>query len=304
MVNKITSGIWFVFIGLVLLLHNIGVIHFNVWPTLRYWPLLVIILGINLIFQNKIFGKYIKIGCNILFLGWILYVGLSDKDSNWIEYTVIRDKASGAGVSAEQKVQTRYTDAIREAHLEFNGAGGTFQMQGAPGEYLVSAESKDGSMGMDIKTTEESSKKQITINAKPTTQSKKKNRASITLHSNVLWDLHLNYGAANIQSDLSHLKLKTMELNTGASNINFTLGRPRTGISKIDISTGASNINLRIPKDAAAKVSYTAILSKNSFEGFETNKKGVAKTANYDKAANKYDIELEGAANNFKISRY
>src|SRR5690606_24495956 len=85
MENKITSGIWFVFIGVVLLLHNLDIIHFNFWATIKYWPLLIIIMGVNLIAQNKLYGNYIKIGCNVLFLGWIFYVGMTASETDWTE---------------------------------------------------------------------------------------------------------------------------------------------------------------------------------------------------------------------------
>jgi len=308
MENKITSGIWFVFIGVVLLLHNLDIIHFNFWAIIKYWPLLIVIAGVNLIAQDKLYGNYIKIGCNLLFLGWILYVGMSASKTDWTEplynnkYINIDNTDKDATLS--DLVQIPFDSAMKESVLEFNGGAGKFEMKVEEKTNLVSAKSKANGMGMSMKTALEDGKQKVVINAQPTSKSKKSNAVLIDLHPDILWNLNLNYGAASINSDLSTLKFKNLEINMGASKMDLTLGIPQTGISKIDIATGASKIRLRIPKEAAIKVEYTSILSKNSFEGFETNGDGVAKTANYDEAPNKFDIELEGAANNFTITRY
>ncbi|MBD1434028.1 hypothetical protein H8B06_14415 [Sphingobacterium sp. DN00404] len=308
MENKITSGIWFVFIGVVLLLHNLDIIHFNFWAIIKYWPLLIVIAGINLIAQDKPYGNYIKIGCNVLFLGWILYVGMSASKTDWTEqlynskYINIENPDKDTPLS--DMVHIPFDSTLKESILEFNGGAGKFEMKVEENTNLVSARSGANDMGMNMKTALEDGKQRVVINAKPTSKSKKSNAVLINLHPDVLWNLNLNYGAANITGDLSTLKFENLEINTGASNMNLTLGLPQIPHSKIDIATAASKIHFRIPKDAAVKVEYTSILSKNSFEGFESDESGVAKTANYDDAENKFDIELEGAANNFTISRY
>lgn len=308
MENKITSGIWFVFIGLVLLLHNLDVISFNFWATIKYWPLLIIIVGINLIAQNKAYGNYIKIGSNVLFLGWVLYAGMSASTTHWAE-ELFNNKHINIGDIDDREpmlneVHTAFDPSVKESTLEFNGGAGKFEMNTRESTHLLSARAKTDDMGMNIKTNTDDNKQTVVINAQPTSKSKKTNTVLIELNPTVLWNFELNYGAASINGDLSALRFKKLELNTGASNMELTLGTPQAGISNIDISTGASKIHFRIPKDAAIQVEYTSILSKNSFEGFESNEKGVAKTANYETAENKFNIELSGAANTFTITRY
>lgn len=304
MENKITSGIWLIFIGLVLLLHNLDFINFNLWATFKYWPLLVVIAGINLMVQNKAYGGYIKMGVNVLFLGWILYVGVSEKNADWTDFTVVRDKAFGTtDEPLANDVRTPYDNSMGEAILAFNGGGGTFEMNVASTGQLVSATSADNSIGMDIRTSKQGTIPEVFINARPAPGQKTK-KASLTLHPDVVWDLDFNFGAANIEGDLSGLKFKHLELNTGASTVNLTLGTPQAGTSTMDISTGASTIHLRIPKDAAIEVEHTSVLSKNTFEGLDTKKKGLARSTNYEDASDRFRIKLEGAANTFKISRY
>ncbi|WP_437921892.1 LiaI-LiaF-like domain-containing protein [Sphingobacterium sp. LRF_L2] len=308
MENKITSGIWFVFIGMVLLLHNINVIDFNFVPTLKYWPLLIVIVGINLMVQNKVYGNYIKIASNVLFLGWIFYIGITSPSTHWTE-SLLNNKNIQIGdledgQPFENNVQASIDSGIHEARLEFNGGAGKFELTATNKEQLLTAKSQDNAMGMNLQSTINEGVQELTLNAKPVSDNKKSGAVLIDLNPDILWDFELNYGAANITGDLSSLSFKNLEINTGASNLDLTLGAPKSETAKIAIATGASKIHFHIPEDAAISVKYSSILSKNSFEGFETKKNGIAKTANYDSADKKYDIEIDGAANTFKITRY
>ncbi|GHE23585.1 LiaI-LiaF-like domain-containing protein [Sphingobacterium griseoflavum] len=308
MENKITSGLWFVFIGVILLLHNIDVIDFNFIATLKYWPLLIVIVGINLIVQNRMYGNYIKIAANVLFLGWITYIGLSSPSSHWTSELLnnrtikIGDLDDDAALS--NHVQADLDSAISEAHLEFNGGAGKFEINTNSSQHLIDAQSTDGNMGMHIESTLQEGIQQVVLDAKPVSNGKKSGSATIAINPSTIWNLEFNYGAATVNGDLSALHFKHLDINTGASNMDLKLGMPRSEISTINIATGASKIHFQIPKEAAISVKYSSILSKNSFEGFESKKNGKARTANYDEAPTKFDIELDGAANTFTITRY
>lgn len=308
MENKITSGIWFVFIGLILLLHNIDVIDFNFIATLKYWPLLIVIVGVNLMVQNRANGRYIKIGANVLFLGWIAYVGLTAPSSHWTtDLLNSRDLKIGDLDEDEpllDSVQVELDSAASTASLNFNGGAGKFEINTDNSVHLVAAHSEDDRMGVNVRSSLEENQQRVVLNAKPKNDSKKSGKVFIQLNQNKLWDLELNYGAATLEGDLSNLKFKKLEINTGASDMDLKLGAAHTEISKIAIATGASKIQLRIPKEAAIKVKFSSVLSKNSFEGMKKIKNGIAQTANYDQASNKFEIELDGAANTFTISRY
>ncbi|TDS15988.1 LiaI-LiaF-like domain-containing protein [Sphingobacterium paludis] len=308
MENKITSGIWFVFIGLILLLHNIDVIDFNFIATLKYWPLLIVIVGINLMVQNRVYGNYIKIACNVIFLGWLTYVGLTKPSTHWAS-DLLNNKDIKIGDLDDrdplvQQVESALDDSASEAKLEFNGGAGKFSVNSSDISQLITAKSDDDKMGMNIKSSLNSGKQIVVLNAKPITDGKKTGMVSIHLNATPLWDFEFNYGAATIDGDLSALRFKNLAINTGASNMDLKLGMPEVERSKINIATGASKIHFSIPKEAAISVKYSSILSKNAFEGFATKKNGKAKTANYDEATKKFDIELDGAANTFTITRY
>lgn len=310
MENKITSGIWFVFIGLVLLLHNLNVIDFNFWAILKYWPLLIIIVGINFMVQTRTYGPYIKIGSNLILLAWVFYVGISSKSDSWQDSIFVQRSETfvddGDTSDYANTVKVPFDSTYKEAKFEFNGGAGTFDFQSNPSEEVFTATSPDKFMGFNLKTDRSEDKQKIRLETKRIGR-KSKNKmqtVNLNLNPNTIWDIELNYGAATLSGDLSNLNFKNLDINTGASTLDLKLGAPKTATTKISVETGASTIHLKIPKEAAIMVTYSSVMSSNSFEGFETNSKGLAMTKDYNTAANKYEINVDGAANTFTISRY
>lgn len=52
--KRITTGIIFLFIGIILLLSKMDIIDFNWFEVFRYWPLLIILVGVNILVPKKI----------------------------------------------------------------------------------------------------------------------------------------------------------------------------------------------------------------------------------------------------------
>ncbi len=307
--NKITSGVWFVFIGLILLLHNLDVIDFNFIATLKYWPLLIVIVGINLIVQNKQYGSYLKIGCNILFLGWIFYVGMTAPKSDWT--TSIFNNANVSVDQLDDPSSFTYqigipmdSVGINEASLELTGGASKIILESMTGKDLVLAKSPEKDMGINLENRIAGDKHKLELTLKPTAGNKKSGIVQAKINKNMQWNMELNIGASNVSADLTDIIFKKIELNGGASNIDLKLGDPQLPISKLDISSGASKITLHIPKQAAVKLENESILSKNNFEGFQPLVDGETETKNYATADKKFIITIEGAANNVNITRY
>lgn len=302
--NKITAGIWFVGIGIILLLQNFDIIDFNFFAILKYWPIFIVILGINMIFQNKPNHGWISVSCSIIFFSFLVIVGLNAPKTNLINNIFNKDSFSieDNGQPFSKTVSSPYDAATPNAALNFNGGAGSFILHTDEKE-LFHAASNNGGMEMQLQSNLDKDTQNLEVNAK-SARNNKRGEIVMGLNPAPLWKLNFNYGAANIKGDLQKLRIANLEINSGASNLELTLGLPPIAISKIEIATGASKIHLHIPKDAAIKVEYTSIVSKNNFEGFASQGDGEAKTANYDSATNKYSIEFNGAANTFSISRY
>lgn len=86
---------------------------------------------------------------------------------------------------------------------------------------------------------------------------------------NVRWELALSStpqisfdldgGAADMDVDLSGLRVADLDANIGAADISIVL--PETGTVRADIRGGATEINIRIPEGVAARITNNSSLS-------------------------------------------
>src|SRR6476469_1361885 len=76
--DKIFWGILFVFVGGVFLLENFGVIDFSWHYVWRFWPVLLILTGVNILFarSNSKIGILATVVITVATLGLLTYKGL------------------------------------------------------------------------------------------------------------------------------------------------------------------------------------------------------------------------------------
>jgi len=300
--NKIATGIWLVFIGGLTLLYNFKIIDFNFYAAIQMWPIILISIGISLLLQNRKNAIPIIVLANLLLCGLIFHRGLTSKETVWENFEVTSKTEKNAKV--QKMVSHPYSDQIKRAHLAINGGTSKLSLlAGQDSNKLIYSKTnfKNSSLSLDARGTEN-------VKLDLTTQIKNNNSdnqsAKIELNTNPVWDLEFNLGVAQIDGDLKKFKIKKLEINSGASTLSLYLPNPDQGKSKIEINTAASKIMLYIPKNTACKVEAQSFLSKNVYENIDVIEDEIRKTSNYDSAANKYDIEINGAANSLSILRY
>lgn len=297
--NKIATGIWLVFTGAVILLHNTNIIHFNFYAILKFWPLAIVSVGISLLLQNRPHGVLISTVCNILICSFLVYKGTT---SNHTTYT---NDAGGIGIEAKsQHVALNYDASVEQVKLHLTGGAANFKLV-APEDSskLIAAWTDSPSVGLRLDesgTTERA----VVFEAKHNDSRSKKNTVEFYLHPAPLWNMELNVGAVNFKADFSTYRFQALAINAGASNIKLTFGAPALASTKIEVNTGASNVGLRIPEGVAYRVTGKNVMSSTRYEGAEKVSKGVYETKNYHTATLKYDIELNGAANSSSINTY
>lgn len=297
--NKIATGIWLVFIGAIILLHNMDIIHFNFYAIIKFWPLAIVSVGISLLLQNRPQGVLISTVCNILICSFLVYQGTTAGDRNYAN-----DEAGIDSQAQSQRVALEYNSEIERVKLHLNGGAANFKLvTPEDSTKLIAAWTDSPSVGLKLDESG-TREKEIVFEAKHKDSRSKKNTVEFYLNPAPVWDLELNVGAVNFKADFSIYRFQTLAINAGASNIGLTFGEPTLESTKIEINTGASNLNLRLPKDAAYRVVGKNVMSSTQYEGAEKVNKGVYETENYHTAAMKYDIELNGAANSSSINTY
>lgn len=299
MKKKIATGIWLIFFGIIALLDNINVIDFNFFALLKYWPLLLISLGLDLIFQYKNYGYRIIIIINTLLCAFLLYVGLTAKTKNvfnWrnnisIETDFQDDQDTTAAIHIPFENQGKQK-------LEFNSSASSITINHET-KNLLEASSNNPKLGFQLKNND----KGIELSSKVRNNKKNKNNVLLALNKNTLWDLNFQLGAASLNADLEHIRFSNLEINSGATSLRLKLPMPSQEVTIIEINTAASSSKLALPKDAACAIELSTVLSSNKLEGF-SKVDNLWQTDNYSTSDKKYLIKLVGAANSLKINRY
>lgn len=302
MKGKISSGIWFIFLGLVALLHNFDVINFNFWAIIQYWPLIIISIGANLIFQHKKNGILILTILNVILCLFLGYVGLTSQERfRFTDHININSSNDTTGTSPI--VETPFTENIDKATLELNAGAASIQLDSNETVSLVQASSSNGNVGLKLNKTGAKDNPVVEITTVIKTDNENKNKVNLSINKKPLWDLNLNLGAASFKADLSQHRFSKLEINAGAASCKLDLGMPATAESLIEINTAASACEINIPKDAACRLEMETLLSSKKLDGFN-KKEDFQETDNYATADKKYFIKVTGAANSLKINRY
>jgi hypothetical protein len=113
-------------------------------------------------------------------------------------------------------------------------------------------------------------------------------------------DLRLESGANRSHVDLSALRIRRLELKTGASETRVRL--PQTGVTYVRAEAGVAAVTLEIPPGVSARVrSKMAIGTTSVDEGrFPRSSEGWA-SADFDTAPNRVDIEIQGGLGSVRV---
>jgi hypothetical protein len=124
---------------------------------------------------------------------------------------------------------------------------------------------------------------------------------TVGLSAEVPLDLRLDTGAARGRLDLSALRIRSLELHTGASDTQIRLPRA-AGATTVRAETGAASLVLEVPTGVAARIRSRMALGTSqvdesrfprSVSGFES--------PDFATAANRADIDLQGGVGSIRV---
>jgi len=124
----------------------------------------------------------------------------------------------------------------------------------------------------------------------------------VQINPAVTWGIDINSGAATDTLKLGAIRVTSIELNTGASREEITLGPPK-GMVQITINGGALTVHVHRPNGiaASAQVSGGAV----NLTGDGRQARGIGSKSwqsdGFDTAADGYRIEVNGGASNVTV---
>lgn len=115
--------------------------------------------------------------------------------------------------------------------------------------------------------------------------------------------LRLQLGACQARLDLSDLRVTNVTLETGAADTSIRFPSA-AGMTRAKVKAGAAQVTLSVPEGVAARITATmAIGSLNvNTQRFSPAPGGGYASADYDTAANKLDLSIEGGVGAVSVS--
>ena len=317
--ENIIWGLVLVFVGVILLLDNFGIIDFY-WQTVwQFWPLILIIIGANMIFAGKNSGasSAVAISITVAALGFIAYHGINHKDDrsegwnfNWHNKHRDRDKGkvekSDAWNDPNNTFTEPYNDSVSSAKLFISGGATYYELKNtttnlfdadvhdSQGSYTLKSIDENGVKRLDFKMNSDSRKWDMDENH---------NRTEIKLNQKPSWDIVLETGAGKTEFDLTPFKINNLELKGGAASFDVKLGEPRS-ITNVKAETGVASIDIAVPRGVGCRIKLESGLSSKDFDDFKQQPDGTYTTDNYRSSLKKIEIELKGGLSDFEVNRY
>lgn len=313
--GKISWGIILVFVGVIFLLENYDVIDFSWSYVWKFWPVIFIITGLNIIFSRSEAkaGQWLVILTTVFALGLLTYVNLNapkNADRNW-EFRFDHGNEQNGEWSGEEHTQSFYKETydskFKTATLNISGGASKFKITNGDNNLFESATQKNQNRYYLRRTDTDST---VVLNFKSKDENNSFNfddtdvsKVEMKIHPMPIWDINLNMGAGKADFDLSKNRVKQINIKGGAAEFQVKLGSLYNDVN-LSAETGIAKVSILIPAASGCKINTKTGLSAKDFPGFTKTEDGIYTSPNYNSTTNKIMINLKGGLSDFEVKRY
>jgi hypothetical protein len=287
--NRYRSLIWpaaLILVGVFALLVNTNVISGDrLYRLGDLWPLLLIVIGLELILRRASLSAATKSVATLLVVllatgGAVAYVALGPAVPSGTQTLDVAQPAAGIDNASLHVAVGSATLRVRgsasldgdlfRAHIEYRGATPTVTLDRSTGRVEISQNSTFQMFGSQ------------------------RFLLDMQLDTEMPWSITVDSGAATDTFDLASVRVGAIELNTGASREDISLGPP-TGNVRVSVNGGALTVNLHRPPGAAASVDVAGGAVNLSFDGRTQHAIGSA-SAGTETQDDMYTVRINGGA--------
>lgn len=289
-------GTFFVALGVFLLLDSAGILSLEWSHVWRFWPAVLIILGVMMLVGGR-FWKAVGAVVAALLLALILSAFLRFAREPEGPYV-------GAG-PAEQTFTEEMTSPVSHARFSLEAGAGTYVIADTT-SMLFEGEARSSVGTYTVRRESDSDEERLSVSLAGRSHgvnlARYENRFDAKLNAGPAWDIEVNAGASRVDLDLRKLNVRNLALATGAASVKVSLG-DRSEETDVNVETGVSTVRLEVPAAAGCEVRIKAPLSTKHFPGFTKLDKGHYVTENFERAAKRIRIQIEAGVSTIKVTR-
>ncbi|NDJ34749.1 MAG: hypothetical protein GYB64_08770 [Chloroflexi bacterium] len=297
----VTGAVILIGIGIALLLNQLEILDISLWSVLSYWPVLLILGGLDMIIgRRSLLGNIIMAAVTLLAVLVVLVMAgqqtASTPDAfifNWADGPTITEQFSGQrGDISALKVtlnigagdvdvealgdDTRQLYAGEYSTGENNAANVSYSEANDTGTLVIDADDRPGSDGFvgDL---------------------------DLNLTRDLPVDLTINAGAGSIELDLEDMDLSGLTFSGGAGSIDISL--PESGDFEAQMTFGTASVDLYIPESLAVEISLDGFVVPDDMpDRYERIRDGLWQTAGFEQADEQVTISISGGVGALDIN--
>ncbi len=280
-------GMTLLLIGLIILLNQLALLNTSFWTYFNStWPVLIIMSGIFYIFKHK------KLGYTFLILTILLWMT--------------------SGIIGENNYKSNYTNTFNQkidipenitlANLELDFSVGKLNLESSNESIISNQINTNNNKLPNLEYVFKNNRLDATFERNSNYQFKKSYDESwnMKLDSSLIYDLNLDLGVSNSIINLTNLKVKNLEIQSGVSEINVIFGNYST-TAYIDV--GVTNLNLSFPKNKGVKIMLDSGLQNINLQGF-IKQNNYYINEDYDEINENININLDAGVSKIRTSFY
>lgn len=322
--ERIIWGVVLLFVGGVLLLENLNVIEFywrNVWG---FWPIFLIIGGVNLLLNRNgsQTGNIVSLAILIITLAFLFVKGQErpqhrswmgfwkdkniDADIDWDHKNIEDGKFDGVQFAESFNA----ADTAKKTILNLSGGGTSFKLKEATDSlFEASVNRKRGNFSLTKATSDSTNTLTFKMNDKRKNGKDNwsfnsgGNEVDVRINTAPLWTMNLTMGAGELDFDLTKFKIRTLNFDGGAADLKIRIG-DLLPIADVNVKTGVANVEIKVPQGSGCRIKTHTGLASKDFKGFVKKDDGYYETPNYNTSKNKVFIKLDGGLSNFEVDTY
>ncbi len=292
-------GILLILLGILYLLKQFDVIYFNWRDILSLWPLILVLWGVSILPVKSLY-KLIASFSAILIVALIVYNNPGKWHRGWIW---IGDWQRGDRIELIRSQPL--PDSAEYAILELDAAAGSFVIEGTS-DQLVDFRYVGDSGTYFMSTTTEGKLQHIHIGLEHNRTHFNlyhSHKVEIKLNPEMIWDLDVDAGAADLWLDLSPFVVNNLRIDGGATSIEIKLGNLSEDVN-VHIETGVSSVKILVPKEVACEISSDSFLVSKKLPGFDKVSKSTYVSPNFSEASKNISIQFNSGISSLKVIRY
>ena len=307
--ERIVWGLILIFTGSIFLLENFNQIDFYWSSVWRFWPVIFILIGANILlsrFGNKSAAPYIIGLITIITLGLIAYQGTRpDNGISWLNFK--NDINEDPDEWNNSTTFTETYDGSENAQLNIQGGATSFRLTDTTSNlFEASIMRQIGRFTLNKSVID--SIEVLNFKMRGGKQSwnldkMENNETLIQMNNRPVWDIKIEMGVGEAIFDLSNYKVKKLVFEGGAATFEAKLGS-QFPLTEVVVETGVANTEIKVPESSGCRIEVDSGLSSKDFIGFIEQSDGTYETSNYGTAANKINISLKGGLSSFEVTKY